>query len=147
MSYSYDIPKDLTFENLGEFIRPILQSYQLGEIDRGHLTEWSNLIGDYLWEKYGDPEKPIFPEFAEDSTLSIPIEIVWRMYTFKREGLCMLPSDVPHFLEFLDTPRGQEKEGWRKIREYIAGLKVEDRIKEEEKQRMHRQRSVSNNSV
>jgi hypothetical protein len=143
----YEIPNDLSFENLRDFIRPILKSYHQMEIDWWDLSEWSNVIGDYLWEKYGDPENPIFPAFPEDSHLSIPIEIVWRMYTFKKDNLVMLPSDVPHFLEFLDTPSGQEKEGWRKIREYIAGLKVEDRIKEEEKQGMDRQRSAGNNSV
>jgi hypothetical protein len=135
MSYSYNIARDLTFANLGEFIRPILQAYQLGEIDRGHLTEWSNVIQDYLWGKYGNPEtmEP-YGDFPDDDYRSIGIEVCCWMYDLEKDGLIMLPSDVPHFLEFLNTPRGQELEGWKKIRKYIARLKVEERIPEEEKQ-------------
>jgi hypothetical protein len=140
---AYEIPGDLTFENLGEFVKKILISYSANEIGLGDVVDYGSDIEDLLWEKFGDPENPLFPNFEETNHLSIATEVTWCMHHLDLEkGLVMLPRDVPHFLEFLDTPRGQELEGWKKIREYIAGLKIEDRIEEEERNGFRRSKSL-----
>jgi hypothetical protein len=135
----YEIPKDLSFENLGEFVKKILISYRDNELDLLEVSDCGKEIEDLLWEKFGNPENPFFPNLKDENHLSIPVEIIWCMHDLDfKSGLKMLPIDVPYFLEFLNTPKGQEVEGWKKIKNYINNLKREDRIEDEKKQGMHR---------
>ena len=125
-------------ENSTEFIKKILRDYGEQLIRLNDVVNYGESLQDFLWHKYGDKENFIFPKFEEDHPFSIPIEVVYYMEGFE-VNFTMLPQDVPHFIEFLDTPKGKEKEGWAKIRKYLASLKLEDRIAEEERQGMHRQ--------
>lgn len=130
---NYEIPLNLKYETLSEYIKKILKEYKKRKIRMTSVMEFGDNIHTYIWEKYGDPEEPIYPNFPEDHPYSIPLEVADYMWGTPVD-FQMLPQDVPHFIEFLETPAGKEKEGWQKFREYIASLKPEDRAEELAKQ-------------
>ena len=133
----YKLPEDLSFENLGEFLKNLLILYQNNAYRMNDMVNYGEMLQEFLWEKYGDPENPIFPNFEEYDYRNLLCRIVDYIEGF-RANFAILPQDVPHFIEFLDTPRGQEEDGWKKFREYIEFTKTQDRRREEQKQGMHR---------
>jgi hypothetical protein len=133
----YELPSNLSFENLGEFLKDLLKQYQNGVIDMDCVMNYGEMLQEFLWEKYGDPENPVFPNFEQYDYRNLLCKIVDYLEGF-RANFAILPRDVPHFIEFLDTTKGQEKEGWKKFREYIEFTKTQDRRREEQKQGMHR---------
>jgi hypothetical protein len=126
----YTCPNKLTLNNLREYLSDLLLKYQEGLYEMNDMINYAESVEEYLWEKYSDLENSSFPG---DENLSIPLEVIHYMYGFTK-NFGMIPQDVPHFIEFLDTPIGKEKEGWEKFIKYISGLKLEERIPEEEKQ-------------
>lgn len=138
----YEIPDDIKLEDIPIFVKTVLRSYADNEVTLHEILNHADDLEELVEDEFG------ILKIDEDDHISIMKGVLWFMHDLDLgRGLIMLPSDVPYFLEFLDTPEGQALEGWRKIREYIAGLKVENRIEEEETLGFHRQRSVGNNSL
>ncbi|HPQ41213.1 MAG TPA: hypothetical protein PLV45_12645 [bacterium] len=92
------------------------------------MREAENLIEEYI----GNND---WPEFSEDDPRSIAEEAMSMLESLDSNRI--IRADIPCFKEFLNTPRGKEKEAWRKWQEYwdtadysMRGKVWDQRVKE-----------------
>jgi hypothetical protein len=123
------IPETLCLENLRSFLKDILIKFEKGEITSTERIYYSDDIEDYIYEKYTDTDRTYYPYLTEDDPRSIGIEVL-EHFNFTNSNFEMLPEDVPHFVEFLDTPLGKEKDGWEKFKAYIDQFDLDERLAE-----------------
>ncbi len=130
----YLVPEDTTFEVLGVYIKGILKRYEAREISMNDVTNHGDSIETFIHKKYGTIENGGYPWFPKAHPFSIPFTVIDYMHNSGGGYVFwMLPRDVPHFTNFLDTPTGKEVEGYEMFETYIRSLTLRDRIPEEEK--------------
>jgi hypothetical protein len=130
----YLVPEDTTFEMLGVYIKGILKRFEAGEISMNDVINHGDSIETFIHKKYGTLENGGYPWFPKEHRFSIPFTVIDYMHNSGGNYVfLMLPRDVPHFINFLGTPIGKEKEGYETFENYIRSLTLRDRIPEEEK--------------
>ena len=103
-------------------LRSLLLRWKSGELDERAVHEEA----DTLWA-----EKE-WPEYPDDDSRSVTLEVLSQLSSLNAQWI--ITDDIAAILSFLDTPPGQEKQGWERWQEYWDTL---DWVK--------RRKSISNN--
>lgn len=89
--------EDVVTNRLREFLR----SWEHGGADAATLLE----DADELFQEVAE-----WGEVARDDPRSIPAEVALRLEEMHHRWVT--PGDIPALVDFLETPAGQEAEGW-----------------------------------
>jgi len=113
---------DANLLELKELLRSLLLRWKSGELDERAVHGEA----DTLWA-----EKE-WPEYPDDDSRSVTLEVLSQLSSLNAQWI--ITDDIAAILLFLDTPPGQEKQGWERWQEYWDTL---DWVK--------RRKSISNN--
>ncbi len=88
--------------------------------EAGTLTEVQvHEKAEELWEQED------WPHYAEDNPHSIAIEILSQLEILNHQLITR--EDIPAIVNFLRTPKDQEKDGWKAWRRYWESMDMEAR--------------------
>ncbi|MFQ5528644.1 MAG: hypothetical protein ACE5GX_20615 [Thermoanaerobaculia bacterium] len=99
------------------WIRSLLQRWQGGDVDKRLVHEEAEAVWDGFKE---------WPNYPQEDPRSIPLEILSNLEALNHQ--LITPEDIPAILEFLDTPRGSELDGWKRWQRYWDELDMDERI-------------------
>lgn len=116
---------DVNLENLRELLIPIFEAYQHGKITHVTFVYIADALENYIF-LLGDG---IYPELASSDPQFVGIEAIEYMNHMSSDFF-IFPEDIPHFIDYLKTPRGSEKEAYQKIKKYISQFDYGERLKE-----------------
>jgi hypothetical protein len=97
-------------------LRDLLQRWQRGEVSEREVHEEA----EALWEHYA-PLKG----HDEDAPQSIAMGVLSNLETLNWQ--LITPEDIPAMLAFLETPLGQERQGWQAWHRYWQGIDFNQR--------------------
>lgn len=106
---------------LKDQIENLLRAWQAGEIDAMELHR----TAEGIWEDCGPWE-----DYPESDPRSIVAEVLSELEVLNHQWI--IAEDIPMFLEFLDTPAGEEEVSWQKWKRYWDEMDMEARRKKVE---------------
>jgi len=113
-SYEQEKIDYLTFVNMGE----ALNEYLIRKFGKHNVSASSSELNKYNLLSLGIEEITLYSEFEDSDYRSIGLAAI--NYMSPSASFFIFPKDVPFFIEFLKTPRGQEIEAHKKINDYMA---------------------------
>ena len=100
----FNVPEDITIDNLQEFLEIILKYYQIYLFNQNELINLAESIEDYFHIAYFDEIADIsFPEYPKTARQKLAVDILSRMARFPY----ILPEDVPILIKCLNVPEEQ----------------------------------------
>jgi len=110
-----------------DMLRGLLKLWQVGALSVMDLYCIASDLSDILDRDLGDIY--YIPELPEEDPRSIAAEVLGILDTAVAQSL--RKADIPVFLEFLDTPPGEELQAWKKWGDYWDHVDFEAREREE----------------
>lgn len=94
----------------------LLEQWQRGALNEREVHEQAESLSDQLGEQ------PLCPEHDPGS---IPMEVLLHLEILNHQ--LITPEDIPAMQAFLNTPLGNESQGWAAWRSYWENLDLESR--------------------
>ncbi len=102
-------------EDIREQLLALLEHWRSGEYGVREVHERAEVI-------YG---KAGWREYPETDSRSIVFEVLSMLEMLNQQLVCL--EDIPEMLTFLATPRGKERDAWRRWKKYWDSIDFEKR--------------------
>ncbi len=99
-----------------EPLRELLKRWASGELDARQIHEHAEQLWDSLEQH----------QFPREDRRSIAAEVLSQLDILNHQ--LITPEDIPAMMQFLDTPRGSELDGWKRWQRHWAELDMDERI-------------------
>ncbi|MGB5162978.1 MAG: hypothetical protein WBO69_12435 [Thermoanaerobaculia bacterium] len=99
-----------------EPLRELLKRWDSGELDARQVHEHAEQLWDSLEQH----------QFPREDRRSIAAEVLSQLDILNHQ--LITPEDIPAMMQFLDTLRGSELDGWKRWQRYWDELDMDERI-------------------